>query len=351
VAGALSRVDAAVEVLDASPIAGRSMAGDRGASRVPGISRTPGTARAPGAIGLPHRPALRVHDEEREPTMSIASALRRVPAVVAAVALAAPALAGAADPPRYHAYYDAFDRGPANVPGLNTSLVPQGLTYWAARDALIVSYYDTAGGPSRIAIVDRQSGRYIKTLLLRTTGHVGGLGMTQSGHLWVATNGKLFRYPASTLDRGAEARTVDSDRTYKVRASSFVGVRGNDLWVGQFERSGTPRAYPYRVNAFGGLQRSGPAFPVPTRTQGMAVTDRHFIFSRSFGRDNDSQITSAGRGSTGNGPTLTAPNMAEGMVFAGGEIHVLYESGAKHYSDADYRVRTIHHAPVAALGG
>jgi len=30
---------------------------------------------------------------------------------------------------------------------------------------------------------------------------------------------------------------------------------------------------------------------------------------------------------------------------------VLYESGAKHYSDADYRVRTIHHAPVAALGG
>jgi hypothetical protein len=30
---------------------------------------------------------------------------------------------------------------------------------------------------------------------------------------------------------------------------------------------------------------------------------------------------------------------------------MLYESAAKHYSDADYRVRTIHHAPVAALGG
>ena len=43
--------------------------------------------------------------------------------------------------------------------------------------------------------------------------------------------------------------------------------------------------------------------------------------------------------------------MAEGMVFAGGEIQVLYESGAKHYANADYRVRTIHHAPVAALGG
>jgi len=279
------------------------------------------------------------------------SVLRHAAVLPAVAALAVPALPGAADPPRYHAYYHAFHRGPADVPGLRTSLVPQGLTYWAARDALIVSYYDTAGGPSRIAIVDRRSGRYIKTLLLRTTGHVGGLGMTQSGHLWVATNNKLFRYPAATLDRGAEARTVDSDRTYNVPASSFVGVRGNDLWVGQFKRSGTPSAYPYRVDAFGALHRAGPAFRAPTRSQGMAVTDRHFIFSRSFGQDNDSQITSVGRGSAGNGPRLTAPNMAEGMVFAGGEIHVLYESGAKHYAGADYRVRTIHHAPVASLGG
>jgi hypothetical protein len=196
--------------------------------------------------------------------MSMASAFRRALAVVVAVALAAPAIAGVADPPRYRAYYDVFDRGPANVPGFETSLVPQGLTYWAARDALIISYYDTAGGPSRIAVVDRNSGRYIKTLLLRTTGHVGGLGMTESGHLWVATNNKLFRYPASTLDRSAEAQTVDSDRTYQVPASSFVGVRGNGLWVGQFKRSGTPFAYPYRVDAFGGLQRAGLAFPVPT---------------------------------------------------------------------------------------
>jgi hypothetical protein len=43
--------------------------------------------------------------------------------------------------------------------------------------------------------------------------------------------------------------------------------------------------------------------------------------------------------------------MAEGMVFAGGEIHVLYESGSDEYADADYRVRTIHHAPAHRLGG
>lgn len=284
--------------------------------------------------------------------MSMPSAFRHALAVLAVAVLSAPALAGAAEPPRFRAYYKAFHPGPAKVPGLESSLVPQGLTYWAARDALIISYYDTAHRPSRIAIVDRKTGRYIKTLLLRTTGHVGGIGMTQSGHLWVASDGKLFRYPASTLDRGAEGQTVDSDRTYKVEAWSFVGVRGNDLWVGRFdERSDSAFAYPYQVNAFGALNRSGPAFQVPTRTQGMAVTDRHFIFSRSLGRNDDSTITSVSRGSAGDGPTLTAPNMAEGMVFAGGEVHVLYESGAKKYANADYRVQTIHHAPAAALGG
>ena len=229
--------------------------------------------------------------------------------------------------------------------------MPQGLTYWVTRDALIVSYYDSDGGPSRLAIVDRASGRYIKTLLLRTTGHVGGLGMTLSGYLFVASDGKLFRYPASTLDRGGEGRTVDSDATFSVPASSFVGVRGNDLWVGEFATSGSPRAYPYHVNGLGQPQPAGSSIPVPTSTQGMAVTDRHFIFCRSFGRDNDSRIQTFTRPSIGGGTTLIAPNMAEGIVFAGGAIHVVFESGSAHYADADYRVRTIHHAPVGSLGG
>ena len=127
--------------------------------------------------------------------MSMPSAFRHALAVLAVAVLAVPALAGAAEPPRFRAYYKVFHRGPATVPGLESSLVPQGLTYWAARDGLIISYYDTAHRPSRIAIIDRKTGRYIKTLLLRTTGHVGGIGMTQSGHLWVASDGKIFRYP------------------------------------------------------------------------------------------------------------------------------------------------------------
>jgi hypothetical protein len=43
--------------------------------------------------------------------------------------------------------------------------------------------------------------------------------------------------------------------------------------------------------------------------------------------------------------------MSEGIVVARGELHVLYESGSSIYDDADYRVKTVHHAPVADVVG
>jgi hypothetical protein len=108
--------------------------------------------------------------------------------------------------------------------------------------------------------------------------------------------GLTYWVKRDALDRGAEGRTVDSDASFSVPASSFVGVRGDDLWVGKFARSGNPRAYPYTVTASGDLRSAGASIPVPTRTQGMAVTDDHFIFSRSFrrGRQHDRVGRAAG---------------------------------------------------------
>jgi hypothetical protein len=155
----------------------------------------------------------------------IATAAAAALAVVA-TALAVPALAGA-EPARYRAYYERFSHGPALLPGHDTSLVPQGLTYWVKRDALIVSYYDSDGGPSRLAIVDRAGGRYIKTLLLRTTGHVGGLGMTLSGYLFVASDGKLFRYrpaPWTGAPRARRSTPTPASASRPRRSSTCAGT-------------------------------------------------------------------------------------------------------------------------------
>jgi hypothetical protein len=75
----------------------------------------------------------------------------------------------------------------------------------------------------------------------------------------------------------------------------------------------------------------------------MVVTPGHFIWSRSFGRDNDSELV------VDPTRTMVAPNMSEDMAAVDGELYVVYESGAKKFSDADYNVRTIHHGPLAEL--
>ena len=46
---------------------------------------------------------------------------------------------------------------------------------------------------------------------------------------------------------------------------------------------------------------------------------------------------------------LVARNMAEDTAVAGDELYIVYESGAKKLADADRRVRTIHHGPLAEL--
>ena len=41
--------------------------------------------------------------------------------------------------------------------------------------------------------------------------------------------------------------------------------------------------------------------------------------------------------------------MAEDTAVADDELYIVYESGARKFADADYRVRTIHHGPLSAL--
>jgi hypothetical protein len=82
----------------------------------------------------------------------------------------------------------------------------------------------------------------------------------------------------------------------------------------------------------------------------MAFVGDAVVWSRSFSRDADSELAV---GPLEGEPTkrLVAPNMSEDLAVAGDELFVVYESGAKKFSDADYKVRTIHHGPVAGVVG
>jgi hypothetical protein len=89
--------------------------------------------------------------------------------------------------------------------------------------------------------------------------------------------------------------------------------------------------------------------------QGMAVFGSKVVLSRSGGHgiDADSrlEVRPVSKPTSTKGRTVIAPNMSEGVVFGRGKVHVLYESAAKKYKGADYRVKTVHHGPTSALLG
>ncbi len=281
---------------------------------------------------------------------------RPVAALVAGalVLTIAPAHAGAADPPRYAPYYKIFNRGNAKIPGDDTRWIPQGLAYWAEQDALIISYYDGEYAKnSRLAIIDRASGAKKKIVELPEDGHVGGLAMSRL-YLWVASSGRVSRIAKTALAATGDGARVRVDASKKVPASSFATMEGDHvLWLGTFVRKGTATAYRYPL----GLDDALPARPgevkIPTHVQGMAVFGDRVVLSRSFSRTADSslEVRPVSEPTSGTGRTIVAPNMSEGIVFGHGKVHVLYESGAKKYRDADYRVKTVHHGRTSDLLG
>lgn len=297
------------------------------------------------------------------PTASRRNA-RRPSARLAAVALAgvtatsvlgvAAAPAGADDPGDLQRYYSMFERGPALIPGHDTSWTPQGLTSWPERNALIISYYDSTGAQkSRLAVVDRTTGARLKLVQLNTKGHVGGLAMAR-GHLWIANNGKIVRYKKSALAKVRELGVLRANGSRSVPASSYLTSAGSSLWVGKFtEGASTPGvAYRYDVSVSGAVSRVKQSITTPSQVQGMAFSGGKIIWSRSYGRDNRSRIDVAPTGNpTQPSRIITAPNMSEGIVVVGDRLHVLYESGSSTYADASYRVKTVHSGALASVLG
>jgi hypothetical protein len=271
----------------------------------------------------------------------------------ALVALCVP-VANAADPPRYKAYYDIFNRGRALIPGHDTRWVPQGLTYWPERDALIISYYDGDEElNSRLAVIDRASGKKQSIFELPERGHVGGLAMSKR-NLWVASSGTVSRIPKRTLALAADGDRLAVHSVPTLAATSFATFDGANLWVGTYEADARKARYAYRYPL---RARERPTrtydrkVAIPTSVQGMAIRDGRAVLSRSGGQDADSsiEVRSLANISGRPGRVITAPNMSEGVVFGHGELHVLYESGASKYAGADYRVRTIHHGRRSRL--
>jgi hypothetical protein len=146
------------------------------------------------------------------------------------------------------------------------------------------------------------------------------------------------------------------DSKHKLAATSFATFDGANLRVGTYEADARKPCFAYRYPLGAGelpAKSYDRKVAIPTSVQGMAISGGRVVLSRSGGHgidaDSTLEVRSLANPSGRPGRVITAPNMSEGVVFGNGKVHVLYESAAKKYAGADYRVKTVHHGRTSDL--
>ena len=264
----------------------------------------------------------------------------------------------------YPTYNSRFYDGPAI--GHLGNYIPQGLAYWKAKDALITTYYDEddTGAKALISVRNRLGKKTERKWVTMVGGHAGG-AVVHGKYLWVSStsvNGLswVYRYSLSRLAAAKPKQYLTYDKAFRVETSSYVTVRGGDLWAGRHTTSASTagRMYRYNITARGNLSKNPIAsMSTPGLVQGASFSKGRVIYSRSYGRTNSSTITVLNM-TSGRSSSFAAPSMIQGSAIADGWYYLTTESGASHYRyGEDGRGRSLnpitrtHYASVRGLTG
>lgn len=241
-----------------------------------------------------------------------------------------------------------------------TTMTPQGLT--AAGSYFLISAYDSAGVNKSVIYVINSSGKFVTTIILPSSAHIGGLAY-DGYNVWVTGSSSTiscFKYSVITA-------AVNSKKEYYVLSSylknytitgapSFLSYYNNMVWVGKFNATANDYMYGYSIGSKTGTPTLSRKFKiqVPDRTQGVAFTSTgYLVISRSYVRTptSSSYISElrcykpSWKASTASDTsilknnavsTLTLPPMAEGAVVKGDYLYVVFESCATNYKSCPY---------------
>ncbi|MGQ0467304.1 MAG: hypothetical protein ACT4QG_18550 [Sporichthyaceae bacterium] len=266
-------------------------------------------------------------------------------------------------------YDRIFAPGP-RVPYLNEH-VPQGLTTWANWDGrgntlLLIGMYQPKN-LSYLVGIDPRTGRHVGTVLVDES-HMGGIGLIGG---WLISQSKPLAggQPSVRRHRLADLRAAmlearnsgympylpATGKPQPLRGSSFMTVAEGSLWAGRYQRSTTGRMHRYSVDDSGKLRREKGRWTVPPRTQGVLVTPRHFLFTRSDGVL-AGQLRAYRRAT--NLPTanpigcLFTPSLPQNLTVHRGKVFAVFESGASRFDarpEFRNRIARLHMADLDTL--
>ena len=293
------------------------------------------------------------------------------------------------------------------VPGLFEGFIPQGLCYDEILDSFLISgYYSDGDFPSMVCVVDKKTGKLTKSVSLKTVEggdyslHAGGIA-SSNGNVYIVSGNDVNVFSSASLKAAANGTSIRFESKFRsVTRGSFACIANKVLWIGDFvESSNSARDeienittldsgetfYAYcegyiledglpsaeKINSAGDGYIPDYMLAVPEQVQGMTVTPMgNFVFSTSYGRKNNSyiyiydDILNNRRVGTVNVDgvdvdlfacsaeylkmTYTAPPMSEALEFCGGNVYVLFESGAAKYRNGGgkYPCDTVYYAEI-----
>ena len=205
---------------------------------------------------------------------------------------------------------------------------------------------------SVIYILDRESGEYIKNIVLPDSNHVGGL----------ATDGKVI-YIAKSSDKQVSIITLKSiEKALKTKSqsvkisydytvdcgctASFVTYFDNKLWVGVFneESNGALKGFTVDKKTYKLTEKLTVEIPAKANGACFAELDGEVCLavSTSYGRKNVSQLYLCGISDYGTKDMLVTekakyilPPLAQNICIFDGKVYSVYESAATCYSQVE----------------
>ena len=265
------------------------------------------------------------------------------------------------------------------IPGLEEDFVPQGLCYVEKLSLYAVSGY-VKGDNSRIYLVNDKTGEAKKLILKDFDLHAGGIA-SYNGNVYVSAGGNekkgghIYYINADTLSKAKDGDTVSFEGRFQVPVRASALYASDDILIVaefyEYKSYKTNKEHHYKSNSAWACGYKLPlnskykkdellvpdvVLSIPDKVQGLSITDSgKVVFSTSYGRKNDSVFSVYAPYEEWKSTTVKIgeadiplyvaedevlllktkmPPMTEGVDFYGGSLYVLFESGAKIYSDA-----------------
>lgn len=202
---------------------------------------------------------------------------------------------------------------------------------------------------SVIYIINRETGEYIKNIVLPDTNHVGGLA-TDGKVIYIAksTDKQVSIITLKTIEKALNAKSisvkVDYDYTVDCGCTaSFVTYYDNKLWVGVFNEENNGMLSGFTVDKKSYKLTEKLTVEIPAKANGACFTELNgevcLAVSTSYGRKNVSQLYLCSISDYGTKDmTVTEkdkyilPPLAQNICVYDGKVYSIYESAATCYS-------------------